>query len=306
FNPKPDGSLNFVKWGGRRYQTFYQGQSKVQFVLGEFYWRVKVGDLATVADYISPPEILSSERNDDEETWTVGTYIPRDDIQKAFLNVFIGQLPEAVGVAPNQISPYTDQGKIWTNWAVFALILLASQVLVFNRTDKELFNEKLNRDLDPVVQTLTTQSFDLKNDNATLEINLKMPLNNTSVQLDGLIVPEANQMPAIDFSRDFSAYSGFTDGESWSENENDMTLVFPQMKPGRYHLKFVARRDAALPGGMQPTSVPHSLFVAVKDDTTTYWPFWVALVALTAFPLTQHVFIQNFERKRHLNSSLGA
>ncbi len=299
--PNASQSYNYVTWGGRRYQTFYQGQSKVQFVLGEFYWRVKIGDEAKVADYISPPEILSSEQTEDEIIWSVGSYIPRDDIQKAFLNVFVGQLPEAVGVAPNQVSPYQNQGKIWTNWAVFALILLAIQVLAFNRSDRSLFTESLARDQTQVTQKLTTQSFEVKGENSTLEIAVNVPLTNTWSQVDGLIVPEGNQMPAVDFSRDFSAYSGYDGEEYWKESDNDSTLIFPQMKPGLYHLTLQVSRDSAI----SPGAVGNKIYVSVKDDTTTYWPFWLALAALTAFPLMRHLFVQNFERKRLLNSSWG-
>ncbi len=83
----------------RRFQT---GQAFVRHVLGEFTWEVQKGDTAWTADYIDPPLMLSGERTDTENTWSVGTWLPASDVAQAFRV----QLPTPTGVAPHQPNPH--------------------------------------------------------------------------------------------------------------------------------------------------------------------------------------------------------
>ena len=99
----PQGSqvrgLYPVFYEGLVYKHFSGGEATTTFVLGEFPWRVKVGEAVVAHDYINPPYVLSSETTRDEITWSRGEYVPGAVIWKAFS--LQGSPPYANGVYLN-------------------------------------------------------------------------------------------------------------------------------------------------------------------------------------------------------------
>lgn len=109
---------------GKIYDLFHVGKAIVTCVMGEFYWRVKKGEPATVRDYICPPEVLSSASSDQEQTWSLGEYLEPDAVAKAF-NIKEA-LPTVIGVAPNQPSPYrgAETGEIYRYWWILSGVVI--------------------------------------------------------------------------------------------------------------------------------------------------------------------------------------
>ena len=147
-----DGHFNFVKnasevpkkaaafgtklrvtYLGRPFTHFQHAKAKVSALAGEFYWRVKVGDMAETDDYVAPPLMLSSEKTKNEVTWSLGEYVPGAEVWKAF--ALKGAPPTPIGIAGNQPSPHAGQpGRIWKLFLALVLAGFLMQVgfLVFN------------------------------------------------------------------------------------------------------------------------------------------------------------------------------
>lgn len=130
------GALDY--WSGdRQYKKFLADTSKVIYVKGEFYWRMKAGDKVQTVDYVSPPYLLSVERSLKEEVVSKGVYIEPAVIQKAF-DIGLFKMPRRKGVGANQPSPYQDKlFKIWGGFALFLVLTIFCQMFTVGRSDKQ-------------------------------------------------------------------------------------------------------------------------------------------------------------------------
>src|SRR6266404_3382210 len=112
----PTSEGGAARYLGETYKHFQTSDASTDFVLGEFPWQVRVGEQAAVTDYVHPPRVLSSERLDQEVTWSIGEYMYGREVWDAFR--LPGAPPEPTGVYENQPSPVTiNVAGIWATFA---------------------------------------------------------------------------------------------------------------------------------------------------------------------------------------------
>jgi hypothetical protein len=71
--------------GGRDFRRFFkEREARVDRVLGEFYWRVAIGERVTTSEWAAPGWMLSREANDKEVSWTVQRLLAAREIENAF------------------------------------------------------------------------------------------------------------------------------------------------------------------------------------------------------------------------------
>ncbi|HEY8078870.1 MAG TPA: DUF4178 domain-containing protein, partial [Labilithrix sp.] len=80
----------FVRMGNIHFRRRNANPARVDFVLGELYWKVEVGETVQAEDYEHGREIVSSERSATEVSWSHGRVVPTQMIQQAF-----GYVPKA-------------------------------------------------------------------------------------------------------------------------------------------------------------------------------------------------------------------
>ena len=134
-------------YGGRRFKVYQDAVARVEYVEGEFYWKVEAGEQARAMDYVNAPLMLSKEvpvssgkkrgqLSAEEINWSLGTYTPLKEIEKKF-GV---DLPSPSTVAPNQPWPHR---KIYGYWALltvaavalgFFFIVTAPRKVIFEQT----------------------------------------------------------------------------------------------------------------------------------------------------------------------------
>jgi uncharacterized Zn finger protein (UPF0148 family) len=135
-----------ARYGGRDFRIFQRATATVRHVLGEFYWKVTVGERVDCADYVAPPDMLSEEVSRPtteaeqrarptarEVNFSLGTYVPHAEIEQAF---GVSNLPRGFGVAPNQPAPI--DGRVYLSWAGFVVVLILLDMAFTTSLSKEV------------------------------------------------------------------------------------------------------------------------------------------------------------------------
>lgn len=277
-----------VKYLDRVYYLFHQGQAKVQLVLGEFYWRVKVGETVKVADYVDPPEVLSSESDRKEIVWSLGEYIAAETVKAAFQ--IDKPMPWQKGVAPNQPSTvssiFPGIAKAWLGF-VAALVVLQIGVALTSSNDV-VFRRMLEGSMPTV-----TEPFTVSEEMANLGFDLDTGVDNNWIGLDIDLVNDGTG-EVREFEQGAEYYHGYDGGEYWSEGSRRSRVVLSLVPAGTYHLNI-------RPSGF--TQRPYIL--TVRRDVVTWSNFWLALVLLTVVPAIVWWRTRSFEKSRWSTSDFS-
>ncbi len=75
---------NAAKFNGRHFRLRNQSRVRVDYVLGEIYWKCAVGELTRSADYVSGREVLSREEYPGEVKWSHSLPIPWTVLAQTF------------------------------------------------------------------------------------------------------------------------------------------------------------------------------------------------------------------------------
>ena len=276
---------------GENYKHFQTSDANTDFVLGEFPWQVRVGEHATVTDYVHPPRVLASEKTSNETTWSIGEYMYGKEIWEAFR--LPGAPPEAEGVYENQPSAVTTNVKeIWAAFAIFAIVLFVLMIgfEMFARKDP-VFEETYHWDRSQIKSepSFVTDVFDLNGRTSTVQVKTSAPVSNHWIYLNYALINQ-DTGEAWDFGREVSYYSGYDSDGSWTEGKQEDSVVIPSVPAGHYYLRIEPEVDPSLPN--------ISYTVHVTRDVHPFGIYGLALLALLVPALVISWRSFAFERSR--------
>ena len=288
----------------KTYKLFNVGKVKTAFVLGEFYWRVKVGDTVTMADYISPPEMLSCEVDDNEINWSSSIYVPYKEIYSAFK---LSPKRTAIfdqGVAANQPNPTGDRFKKYKEFFIgLAALTAVAMVSLLIKPTKTLHN--FNTTADESVSSWSSTLISVPGKPAispsfridglgNVGVEMSSPVNNEWVEASMSLVNEDTGQ-TFDFEQGVEYYFGRDSDGSWSEGSRNSDKIISSVPAGNYHL------EVELTGSMpKPMSS-----ITIKRNSMMMANFVFAFVALLLPVLWLALRGHNFEVKRWENSDFN-
>jgi hypothetical protein len=225
------------------YYLFHRGSAKVIYVIGEFYWQVKQGETVEVEDYVSPPEILSSEKNKNEIIWSLGEYVNDSEVKSAFQ--ITKPMPLQSGVAPNQLSTVTETanyaGKYWGVFlGILFLIQFGSMVLSKNET---VYSGQFTYSSSDTEKLKVSPQFELGHGMSNLEVSVSADVQNNWVEVQSNLVNDDNG-ESEDFEQGIEYYSGYDSDGSWSQGSQYSSLILSSIPSGKYHLNIEASGPA--------------------------------------------------------------
>lgn len=291
------GAKAEARYQEHRYRHFQTAQARVSYVLGEFYWRVAVGESVEVSDYIAPPLQLSCERSEREIVWSLGSYIEAQTVQTAFQ--LSGPLPPRVGIAASQPSPYEAQRpKLRRLRGLFLGLLLIAQVLTLLLcADQRVHQQTFTFDASTQDKLLSSAPFALSGRPSNVLIQVQTNLDNNWLYLDmALIEQQSGARYAV--SREIDYYQGIDEGERWSEGSARDEALLTTVPAGLYYLTIESERAAAAP--------PVTATFSIWRDVPSWSNFFLALLGLLLLPAWFWWRASAFERARWAESDYGA
>lgn len=286
--PLPPGEVEMrhgtAQYGTREYKLFQRAVAKVEFVIGEFYWKVQAGELVLGQDYIAPPEMLSQEITKDgdqgEINWSHGVYLQPQAVAKAF---GLPGLPPPEGVGPNQPFPYAPVYKQFA-WLVAASFLLIVAVLLLS-PGKTILSK--NYHLQPLAKGMTSsriideEPLQLAG-HRNVKVSLRVPSTVSWVFVEGELTP-----------KDSPKRIAFT---LLGEPGKDRRVFLSAPPAGEYglDLKFQWPNPNA----------PADAQLIVEQGVAHPLPFFTLLLALAVVPFGVGLYHAAFEAQRWSNSSL--
>ncbi len=290
------GGRPAMKLLGGTYKHFQTAVAQTTYVMGEFPWQVRVGEQATVQDYIGPPRMLSSEVTGDEVTWSLSEYTEGTLIYQAF--GIKGAPPQPKGVYANQPAPKSAKSNsAWGTWLILNIILFMMMLAfsVFSRNDLVL-NQRYS--FAPGLKTeasFVTEPFELKGRTSNVEVELRTDISNNSAYFNLALINEGTGQ-AYDFGREVSYYTGRDSDGSWSEGKSGDVVVIPSVPSGRYYLRVEPEVDLTDTSNPPPGNVSYS--IQVRRDVPTNMFFWIAALLLLIPPVLKSFGGKGFEARR--------
>ncbi len=263
---------------GLRYQTSDAVLARTDYVLGEFYWRVRVGDTVDVREFVHPPFVLSEERADDEVTWSRGRYLEPSVVQAAFK---LGRMPQRVGRTGGQTEP-----RRLTLWPVAVISLVALVVL----------NEApFGQGLDTLVlrQNFTITASD--QDRSLPAVPLSIPYAGGNLQIEASTAAELGLLQlnvSLALQAGFNRRDAvFTLGSLMQNGSATQTALFSSVAGGSATLLITphssAFPDITQPGSPSQTPPAESLSFSLTVRRHVHDPvsFFLAALAILCWPV---------------------
>ena len=281
---------------GESYRRFQRAVARTDFVLGEFPWRVRAGDALAVSDYIAPPLMLSSERTDQDTTWSLAAYTRAEQVWEAFS--LPGEPARPSGVFANQPSPY--QGRVSRAFATFVGLALLLLVIFLGRqllAARETVFSGTYTYRPPAGSTeaaFVTEAFTIGAP-STVELGLEADVFNNWLDFD-LALVNVRSGTALNVEREVGYFTGADADGAWTEGGRQSRVLLPVVPAGEYYLRIE-------PMG---TNTPIGYTIRLRRDVPSLTPYPVALGLLLLPPLFLWIRSASFETRRWQESDDGS
>jgi ribosomal protein S27E len=286
----PYGGASFR---GTSYKVFQSVFAQTDYVAGECYWAVSVGETARATEYVAPPHSINCDQTENEVTFTHGVMFDSALLQTAFKLKNKPQPAKGIASAsPNVFSKKAKEAWVWTGIWAAALICLFTLFSVMGNTDIFL-EERFSALPTDVSGSPEAQRFSKPFDvSANVPLEVTVTAHGLYNSWLGLSVDLVNETTGevIAVYAEPSRYSGTEDGESWSEGSDTEHKQTASVDKGRY----VLRATPSFEGGHP---VDYTVKVQGDDSVGFCCPFFMLLLLLVV-PIYYTIRSTGFETSR--------
>jgi len=309
------GKGDTVRFQGESFKIYQDTMARCEYVIGEFYWKVTVGEQVRAIDYVRPPRMLSLEISmvqmgvdqvtdpstkkkskkvrsapTGEINWSLGTFLKHAEVEKTF---GITGLPRTSKVAPNQLFPHKKVYKYWGLLLLVTFVLGIGFLAMGSRT--KVFDQTYA--LQPVAnsegtQVIFSEPFQLKG-RQNIRITANSNVDNSWLYIEVDLIEESTG-DVQSFSMPVEYYHGVDDGESWSEGSQTPATHISAMPAGQYTLRLEAQWEKF----QQPASVS----VRIEQGVPRVLHLFLTLILISIIPFFVMLAHFSFEKRRWADS----
>ncbi|MEL6963489.1 MAG: DUF4178 domain-containing protein [Pseudomonadota bacterium] len=282
----PDGlsPKSSVRLEGRIFKMFERYPAAIAYIEGEFTWVAKRGERVRVVEAIDPPFMFSYERGENALEYSMGEYMPADDVHAAF---GIEPPDRPLGIHPAQ--PYEPGSLMPALGKVAPMFVIVAAIAFFAVTVIGGGREIVRSSTDAPSRSSLTVPFSVSNAERLIKIELTSPVINNWVYYDIVITSAQSGDDVLWLGQEISFYEGRDSDGYWSEGSHRADALFKVPASGDYEVEVKASEA----GGAIP-----ALEIRLYDQVMVkrYVVVLLILAGLAALIPTLHR--KNFEKKR--------
>lgn len=247
-------------------------------------------------EFISPPEIWSQEKSNKEgENWFHGRHISRAELKTAFGPM---NLPYQVGIGSVQPTGFLSLNKTAIAGIVGILLLMMVHAFIgMGKSSRPIITKRSTfTDSTDQVQYVVS-AFTLDKWRSNLQLDITAPVKNQWFELNATLV-NTGTGKEYTIEKGVEFYTGYSEGEQWSEGSTEATAYFSGIPAGNYLLQVHGRREI-------PLLVYERLdgfTLDVKYDVPMDRNAGIAISVFLVFLVSKYLLMQYREKQRWSNS----
>lgn len=275
----------------QNFRVYESYRAKIAYVEGELTWIAKVGDETALIDAIAPPYTYTVEKNANEQEYSYGEYMAGEAVYQAF-NI------KAKPARPREIHPAQpfEAGGFWRGLGVAGKVFLPVNlsllliVLIAGGGNEVLWTQF---SADSYLAGADTRSFTITQPDRLVSLDLDQSLQDAWAWYDIEVLH--NDETLFSMAQAISYYSGYEDGEHWSEGSTHAHTYFKVPEAGDYRLRLIGAGGSG-EYGQTPQRKNLSLKVTEGVLVSRYF-LSMTLLALLAW-LAVPIYRWHYENKR--------
>ncbi|HKV38059.1 MAG TPA: DUF4178 domain-containing protein, partial [Blastocatellia bacterium] len=295
-------SAKYATFNNRHFRIYQDTVARVDYVSGEFYWKVTLGELVRASDFVHPPFMLSREisvteaqrleghggehsgthrtHETGEINWSLGTYVTPKTVEKAF---GISGLPKPGKPAPNQEFPHK---KVYSYWGLTMLVALVLGLIVGTAApERTVFQQTYT--LEPLAngsatQTIFTDPIQLKS-SLNIQVTATASIDNSWLFVDGDFYDNSNGLTQA-YELPVEYYYGSDSDGPWREGSPSASAHISALPSGSYVMRMEIQ--------WEHWNSPMNMTVRVEQGVARTSHLGFTLLALSILPFL--VLIQHY------------